>query len=251
MDPLALRVLTIVIVIFIFAIYFILQNAKKISSFLLFFIALALTIWKIETFINSAIKGYQIYPVEFSHITYFVVGFAVLFGIKRLYFFAGVSAFYSGFFYFCSTIIDPKAMIENTTLGILRDGIISHSLLLFISLFMLFSTILFKKRDIFISIIGFFIIIIYVHLVNIKVIFPDANTSTFITTKLVDGTALSYLTGKSENSGVLKVLFTISVYLFINLATLPIFLLNRYIRKNKMDNFSVGLIPFIKYFNEY
>lgn len=65
-----------------------LRNHRKASYILVFTVATILLIYKSQEFIRYKIAGNGIYPVEFSHISYFVPGVTVVTGSKKMRAFA-------------------------------------------------------------------------------------------------------------------------------------------------------------------
>lgn len=65
-----------------------LRNHRKASYILVFTVATILLIYKSQEFIRYKIADNGIYPVEFSHISYFVPGVTVVTGSKKMRAFA-------------------------------------------------------------------------------------------------------------------------------------------------------------------
>ena len=65
-----------------------LRNHRRATYIMVYIVALILLVYKSQEFIRDNIAKNGIYPVEFSHISYFVLGVTVVTGSKKMRAFA-------------------------------------------------------------------------------------------------------------------------------------------------------------------
>ncbi|MDE6473917.1 MAG: hypothetical protein K2L70_02350 [Clostridia bacterium] len=172
-----------------------LRKSRKASMITLFVVSFALLIFKsIQFGIERSIHHY---PIEFSHMSYFILGATMTVGVKKLRPFAGLCAFISGLAFVLAGIFSPAPIYEdaeNTFNWV--SGIIQHEVLLFAGLVIIFNTDRYSIKDIWIPIVGIVIMFIFSVLVYKRIIYPDLadkNHDSMIIIYVLYGTILKYV----------------------------------------------------------
>lgn len=169
----------------------ILTKFRKYASYLIYALALIILIWKSVEFGIYGMNPNGTRPIEFSHISYFILGIVIVFGLKPLYPFAGFCSFLSGLVYMISAFVAPASLMRGMTGYLLPFAMTTHSLLFLEGLLIMLAFVKFRWRQLIYAFIGSACIIGYGLLVNKGIIFPDApnrNSSTLL--QLIDGTIL-------------------------------------------------------------
>ncbi len=149
-----------------------LRKNRKANMITLFVVSLVLLIFKSIQF--GIDRSAHRYPIEFSHMSYFILGATMTVGVKKLRPFAGLCAFISGLAFVLAGIFAPTPIYEdaeNTFNWV--TGIIQHEVLLFAGLCIIFNTDKYSIKDIWIPAVGIVIMFIFSALVYNKVIYPD------------------------------------------------------------------------------
>ncbi len=185
-------VLGIAILMLISAI--LLRHHQKLSFWLAFSIAIVMLLYKTTEFSYYRVIQNGMYPVEFSHVSYFVVSATLISGVKKARFFGGFCAFASAIGYYVGAIFSPETTINTLTTWYIVVGIIQHNLLFFLGLVILFNLGLYEMKDIWITFLGVALMIIYSILVYEKVIYPDSTgRNSMIIIDILNGSILGYI----------------------------------------------------------
>ncbi len=172
-----------------------LRKNRKANMITLFVVSLVLLIFKSIQF--GIDRSAHRYPIEFSHMSYFILGATMTVGVKKLRPFAGLCAFISGLAFVLAGIFAPTPIYEdaeNTFNWV--TGIIQHEVLLFAGLCIIFNTDKYSIKDIWIPAVGIVIMFIFSALVYNKVIYPDLldkNRENMIIIFVLFGTILQYV----------------------------------------------------------
>ena len=172
-----------------------LRKNRKANMIVLFVVSLVLLIFKSVQF--GIERSVHHYPIEFSHLSYFILGATMTVGVKKLRPFAGLCAFISGLAFVLAGIFSPAPIYtdaENTFNWV--SGIIQHEVLLFAGLAIIFNTDRYKIKEIWIPIVGIAIMFIFSALVYNKIIYPDLaakNRDNMIIIYVLTGTILKYV----------------------------------------------------------
>ncbi len=172
-----------------------LRKNRKANMITLFVVSLVLLIFKSIQF--GIDRSAHRYPIEFSHMSYFILGATMTVGVKKLRPFAGLCAFISGLAFVLAGIFAPTPIYEdaeNTFNWV--TGIIQHEVLLFAGLCIIFNTDKYSIKDIWIPAVGIVIMFIFSVLVYNKVIYPDLldkNRENMIIIFVLFGTILQYV----------------------------------------------------------
>ena len=222
---------SLIILFILFLVLTIFLKNKFLIKLIIYSIAIVLLVWKTIEFTYYGVTKTGSYPIEFSHISYFVYGAIILSGIKKFYFTAGIYGLLSGIGYIIGGLASPKTMLTSLPPYLVIMGYISHMLLLLGGLLTLFKVKRYPLKDIYITYIFLALTFIFAYLVKIKVFYPDANNlNSLIIMKLIDGSILSYI-GVTHNKPWINILITILVYAILSLFTLAINLINNQMNK--------------------
>ena len=105
-----LAVLVWVAAIGLIVLALLLRNNRKLSVQVLFGVSLFLLVFKTVEFACYRAVGKALYPVEFSHISYFVLGATMVSGVKKLRPFAGLCSLISGVAFVFATTASPNTV---------------------------------------------------------------------------------------------------------------------------------------------
>ena len=251
--------LTIVLILWLVletVLAFALFNHRRASYILTYCIALFVLVFHIWYFIDQS--KIQMYPVEFSHISYFVFSVCVVFGSKKMQSFAGFCGMLTGLAFLIAGCFSPQSMLNDAASGVsLFISVMRHEILWLGGLMLFLNVGRFEVRDIWIPFLGIVLIIIYSMLMYNGIIYPDfAKPQGMVIVKIVTGTILGYVTG-----GVVPVwlrVFTIILVLAMVIAAMFGFYKgNKAINKlrdarnerigKKRDDLELGLFPLALY----
>lgn len=169
-------------------------------------------VWKTIEFTYYEITNTGTYPIEFSHISYFVYGVIILSSIKKFYFTARIYGLLSGIAYIIGGVASPKTMLTSLPSYLVIMGYISHMLLLLGGLLTLFRVKRYPLKAYLFTYIFLALTFIFAYLVKIKVFYPDANNlDSLVIIKLIDGFLLEYL-GIVNDNFWLRILVSCLVY---------------------------------------
>ena len=182
--------------------------------------------WKTIEFTYYGIINTGTYPIEFSHISYFVYGVIIMSSIKKFYFTARIYGLLSGIGYIIGGVASPKTMLTSLPSYLVIMGYISHMLLLLGGLLTLFKVKRYPLKAYLFTYIFLALTFIFAYLAKIKLFYQDANNlNSLVIMKLIDGSILSYI-GLANNEPWLNALITILVYAVLALFTLIMNLIN-------------------------
>ena len=229
-----------------FSLFVGLIKSEKLVVFILALFASILLIWKIIEFTYYGLTHTGTYPIEISHISYFVFSVIILSGIRSLYFTAGIFAFLSGCGYALAGLVSPKSIVTSLDFPIFVMGIVSHMMLLLGGMLTLFKYHKYQVKYFYFPITGLVLACVLAYLAENHYIYPDATgLDNLVIIKLINGEILSYL-GVNVDNAILN--WTVTVLIFIVVALL-IFLINKFnnfiFRKRLNNRYSFGLIPLI------
>ena len=239
--------LLLVIIIFAFFAFVSLFRSEKGVVILLSLISSILLIWKIIEFTYYGLTHTGTYPIEISHISYFVFSVIILSGVKSLYFTAGTFAFISGCGYTLAGLVSPKSIVTSLDFPIFVMGIISHMLLLLGGMLTLFKYQKYDLKNFYFPIIGLILSCVLAYLAQNHYIYPDAKgLDNLVIIKLINGSILSYL-GINATNAYLNWSVTILIFILVGSLIFLINKFNNYLFKNKLNNhYSIGLLALIR-----
>ena len=172
-----------------------LRKNRKANMITLFVVSVVLLIFKSIQF--GIERSVHHYPIEFSHLSYFILGATMTVGVKKLRPFAGLCAFISGLAFVLAGIFSPAPIVtdaESTFNWV--TGIIQHEVLLFAGIAIIFNTDRYNIKDIWIPVVGIAIMFIFSTLVYNRIIYPDLaarNRDNMIIMYVLTGTILKYV----------------------------------------------------------
>ncbi len=232
MMDLFYRLLIFTLALVFILVTYLLKNNNNTSAIIVLIISVILLIWKCQEF-SINIKNNSVYPIEFSHISYFVLSIIAILGLKPLYLFGGSCGLISGIGYYITFFISPQVMQQTMTTPILNKGLISHSFLFFAGLLLIFNIKKFKIKEYYFSFIGLSLIYLYGFLALNKIIFPNAKSSNYVFLNFLSAYYLSYLTGTINNPLYLKVIFVIFTFIVVSSTTYLFYILNQKFKTTK------------------
>lgn len=175
-----------------------LSRSRKASAYFTWFLALALLIFNAVYFIvNRDSRGW--YPVEFSHISYFVLGVTVVMGCKRLMALGGYCAMLTGLGYVLAGVVSPASLLTTSYDAVeLTISVIRHELMWMCGFMVFFNVGRFRMKDVWMSLLGVFLMVGFSMLVRFKLIYPgfdDYEREHMQIWVIVTGSILEYVTG--------------------------------------------------------
>ncbi len=230
-----------------FSLFVGLIKSEKLVVFILALFASILLIWKIIEFTYYGLTHTGTYPIEISHISYFVFSVIILSGIKKLYFAGGIFAFISGCGYTLAGLVSPKSIVTSLDFPIFVMGVISHMMLLLGGMLVLFKYSKYNIKHFYFPIIGLILACILAYLAENHYIYPDATgLDNLVIIKLINGSILSYL-GVNLDNQLLNWSVTILIFILVGALIFLINVFNNYLFKNKVNNhYNIGLLPLLQ-----
>lgn len=230
-----------------FSLFVGLIKSEKLVVFILALSASILLIWKIIEFTYYGLTHTGTYPIEISHISYFVFSIIILSGIKKLYFTGGIFAFISGCGYILAGLVSPKSIVTSLDFPIFVMGVISHMMLLLGGMLTLFKYSKYDIKYFYFPIIGLILACILAYLAENHYIYPDATgLDNLVIIKLINGSILSYL-GVDLDNQLLNWSVTILIFILVGVLIFLINVFNNYLFKNKVNNhYKIGLLPLLQ-----
>lgn len=172
-----------------FLIYLLLRRFRNFETAIMWVVGTALLIEKIIEYVMTPLL-----PTELSHWSYLLLGLAIMLHMRFLYFGAGSLGLLSAFGYFLGVMVFPPMFLQTMSTPIVIRGIITHSLLLLLSLHCLLSA---KKVTIFDMVFPLLftaaLMVFNYLLMNDKVVLPGWNPSGKVLVMILDGTLLQYI----------------------------------------------------------
>ena len=223
-------------ILILFIVFTCLVKNEKLVAFILVFLSALILTWKIIEFSYYAIAHTGTYPIEISHISYFVFSVIILSGIKRLYFTAGVFGLVSGLGYMVGGIVSPKTIMTTLEPHIFIMGIVSHMILLLGGMLTIFKYSKYKLRYFYFPIVGLCLALIFAYFVNEGYIYPEATgLNNLVIIKLVNGSILTYLGVNTDNQLINRTV-TILIYILVFFIIFLLNVWNNRVFKTKLDS---------------
>lgn len=234
-----------------------LRNKRTASTRLAFILALVLLIFNSVYFgINRGRRGW--YPVEFSHISYFVMAVSVVMGSKKLLGLAGYCSMLTGLGYVLAGVISPVSLLTTSFSAVeLAISIVRHEAMWLCGWLIFFNVGRLRMRDVWIAVLGVGMMIGFSLLVYYGLVYPgfaeeERETMQIIT--IVQGNILEYVTHKplpmaariATSAGIgVAVVGTLVLYYLLNTR------INAAREKKRMklggyyENPQIGILPFL------
>lgn len=235
------------------------RNHRKASLIIAFVLATILLIYKSQEFIRANISNNGSYPVEFSHISYFIVGVTVVTGCKKMRAFASYCGMLSGAAFMIAGLLSSKSMVHDASSTFSLVVSITQHNVLWLCGFLLFLNVgHFNIKEIYIPIIGIACMVGFSYLVHYHIIYPDFKKwDDMVIIKIAEGEILGYIIDPSKLTLGLRI-FTVAGIAFLVGLTLVLFywgndkIYRARVKKyeqigKKMDTTEIGIFPAIAY----
>lgn len=237
-------------------IVWLMRNNRKACMITLFAISSVLLVYKTVEFAYYRFARKGLYPVEFSHITYFLLGVTVCLGIKKMRAFAGICSVLAGFGYIVASCFSPDSIITEASAPFyIPLAIIQHEVLWFAGCLLLFNVDKYSLKDIWVPLVGIAAMIVFSILVSQRIIYKDfVGYDNMIIIKIITGRIVEYVIG-AENVTLVKqaitatVLIIAAVGIFVSFYFVNNFAFNKREKKNseiKGKDFEIGLLYLIR-----
>lgn len=197
------------------AIIFLLRNNPKASYAVAYCVAIYLLVYKIIEYTYwQAVGEHMRFPVEFSAISYFMFGIAIVFRFKKIDSFATFCAMLAGLIYSVAYWVSPDTFLANEeSVFTLITAIINHHLLYLGGMMMVLNVKKFRVKDIYQHLIGVGVLVGYSWIIHL---FTDytAVMGKPIIIQITDGSILAWLFGDEMSTGILIGYYILAVVLF-------------------------------------
>lgn len=242
----------------IFAVY--LLRYKRASS-LIIVLAIAIFVmgYKTYEFAGYRIKGIAEYPIEFSHISYFIFGSVVILGLPRLYSLAGYCATLTGLGNMIALIASPDSMVTGfRSVEYFILSVVLHNLMLFGGMLLLCNSNRFKMKDVWITFVAIAAICGFAQLVNAGLVYGDITyKDNIILLKIMDGRILEYVVDPQKLTTAIKVVGTVCIFLAVSATVFLYTFANNRIYDSKLRKLQeagkqlyggdIGIVPLVMY----
>jgi hypothetical protein len=255
MDPNLFRGLAILMAFGALLSAFFLRKHRRMMRILVSSLAALLLLFKIGETIAFASHGIFYIPYEVSHLAYYLVPLLLLLGFQGSDNAAGSLSFVVGMGFLFGAIIKPDSLLYGMSLYEEIRLLLTHELLFFISLPLLFSFRFFRYRDFGVFLLSMLALAIYFLLLKFRLIFKEEDFNSYsIALQVMDGSLVRYLTPNPPRG--LRLFFACGCILLIFLVPFLLFLLSRWSfnrkkQKGIIENIEIplwgryGLIPWI------
>jgi hypothetical protein len=225
MAPDLFRLLSILLAAFLSLLAFLSRKKRRLFSWLIPSLALALLLFKIGDLIYLVSANLYYPPYEISHLAYYVVPLLILSGLPGTDFAAGSLSFIVGVGFLLGAIIKPDSLIAEMSLyGEIRL-LCTHELFYFLSWPMLFSFRRFRKKDYGVFLLMMVAFVIYFLLLRYHVIYPSEDYNSYsIALGVMDGSLVRYLA--EDPSLFLRIIFAISCLFLVFAVPLCLYFLS-------------------------
>jgi hypothetical protein len=256
MDPEIFRLVALLIAFALLMGAFLLRRKRKAIRWLAEILALALLLFKSGE--GLYFLAHQVYfiPYEISHLAYWVVPFLLLLGFSGSDYAAGALAFVCGVGFLLGAAINPSDLIANMSRYEVIRLLVTHELLFFLSLLLLFDFRVFHWRDYGVYVATMLAFLTYLLLLKYRILFPSHDFSSYsIALQVMDGSLVAYLSpnpslGLRVGFAILCIALIFLVPFALIFAAKGIFALR--LRQNVVSTAEVpgeeryGLIPLLK-----
>lgn len=193
------------------------RNCQKTCVVLATLFALYALTAKTVEFASYRINGIAQYPVEFSHVSYFVLGVVALSGIKVLRPFASFCALLTGTGYLIALMLSPQSMATGfRSTGYFLHSVFVHNCLFAGGLLFMLGGDRFRYKNFYISLAGFICILGFADLVRAGVIYKDITyKDDIILLKIMDGRILEYVVDPQSLTPALKGIAVAAIFVAV------------------------------------
>ena len=172
-----------------------LRFRSTLSLLIVVVIAVFVMGYKTYEFAGYRVQGIAEYPIEFSHISYFIFGTVVFLGLRRLYGLAGYCATLTGLGNVIAVCVSAESMIEGfRSVGYFALSLVLHNLMLFGGVLLLCNCVRFRIKDMWTAFLGVALICGFAQLVNAGLVYGDIDyKDEIVILKIMDGRILGYV----------------------------------------------------------
>lgn len=255
--------MTFVIVLAIIAVIapiltIVLKHKPIASSTIVLICGLIVLIWKSIEFTYYFINDTGSVPIEFSHLSYFILGVTMVFSIKPLYMFSGFMSLISGIGFLVGGFVSPENMSSATRGFPVALSVASHTLLLIAGLLLLFNVRRYKKSDFAFTALGLIACIVFAFLASKGIIYPNdqGSVNNAIIVKIANGDILEYVMAADKIENWMRILVPIAIFILAVLVMWLVYAINHRLYKTRAKKLGVdvselpltpvGLFPLIK-----
>ena len=240
------------------ALIVLMRNNRKATLLLVFIVSVVWFIYQSCEYIAFNIKGNGLYPVEFSHMTYFILGATMLAGVKKMRGFASYCAMLTGLGFLIASIASPGSMVHDAKSHFsLAISILRHALMWLCGFGLFFSTERFHVKDIWIPVLGIALMIGFSLLVHYRLIYKDfVKWDDMVIIKIVKGTILGYIIDPSRLTMPVRVFTVIGIFAAVAASRVLFYYANAKIYDRRLARLTAqgktvsdveyGIVPFIK-----
>ena len=233
------------------------RNHRRASMYLVFVLAAILLVFNAVYFgINRVRRGW--YPVEFSHISYFVMAVSVVLGSRKLLSLAGYCSMLTGLGYILAGVVSPVSLLTTSfSAAELAIPIIRHQAMWLCGFLIFFNVGVFRMRDIWVALTGIALMIGFSLLVYYGLVYPgfdEGERETMQIITIVQGNILQYVTHKplpliaraATSVGIgLAVVATVILYHIVNIKINAARRDKSLRLGRKQDESQIGVLPFL------
>ena len=240
------------------ALIVLLRNNRKATLLLVFIVSVVWFIYQSCEYIVYNIQGNGLDPVEFSHITYFIIGATMLSGVKKMRSFASYCAMLTGLGFLIASIAAPGSMVHDAKSHLsLSISIFRHSLMWLCGFGLFFTTERFHIKDIWIPVLGIALMIGFSLLVHNRLIYKDfVKWDDMVIIKIVEGTILGYVMDPARITMPIRVCTVIGIFIAVAASLVLFYYANAKIYDKRLARLSAqgksisdieyGILPLIR-----
>jgi hypothetical protein len=256
MDPNLFRLLAILLGLVGVFLAFLISRKRRLIRILVSLLGMVLLLFKIGETVVFGCQGIFFIPYEVSHLAYYVVPLLLLLGFNGSDYASGALSFVVGMGFLLGAMIKPDSLIYGMSLYEEIRLLLTHELLFFISLPLLFSFRKFRWWDFGMYGASMALFALYFLLLKFRLIFPSEDFNSYsIVLQVMDGSLVRYLT--SDPSLGLRIFFACGCILLVFLVPFLLFLLANWgfdekKKKGQLEQEEIplwgryGLLPFLK-----
>lgn len=197
---------------------FLLRKKPKLSYALAYSIAVFLLIYKIGEYIyHQAVGNHMNFPLEFSALSYFLLGITVTFRIKKAEQLGAFTGILAGLMYSITFWVSPNSYVENPEpIYFMIMAIINHHLVYFAGMLLLANSRRYSYKSCWVLFLGVGIMISYSWIIYLFTNYAEVIGKPIII-QICDGSILSWLGLAKVESWIMALYVVLEVLLFIGL----------------------------------
>lgn len=230
---------------------FFLRKKPQLSYAIAYSVSLFLFVYKIGEYIyHQAVGNHMNFPVEFSALSYFLLGITVTFRIKKVEQLGAFSALLAGLMYAISFWIAPKSFVDKPEpIYFFIMALINHHLLYFASMLLITNSRRYSYKNCWVLFTGVGVMVAYSWIIYLFTSYEEAIGKPIII-QICDGSIISWLGIAEIKGGFLALYIILLVALFIALLIGFYSLNNIFAKKRKKNGIVEDYYP-EKWINTY